>query len=59
MTSKETIPSDYCPGTGKRGKLEFQTLGGDEWYVKCPVCGMTWMGGSAQSIEPHKDWRHR
>jgi hypothetical protein len=43
-----------CPGTGREGELIFQEPG-DDWHVKCPVCGARWAGGS--SIVPAHDRR--
>jgi hypothetical protein len=57
MTAPEADTTDNCPGTGQRGELDFSAPG-DDWYVKCPVCGMTWAGGS-DVIDPHKDRRTR
>jgi hypothetical protein len=57
MTIREVYTTDNCPGTGQRGQLDFSAPG-DDWYVKCPVCGMTWAGGS-DVIEPHEDRRTR
>ncbi|MFE2725011.1 hypothetical protein [Kitasatospora sp. NPDC059327] len=50
-------PADLCPATGQNGLLDFSAAG-DEWYVKCHICGTTWMGGS-QVLEPHEDRRPR
>lgn len=47
--------TDVCPGTGGQVLVEDQQ-GGDDWYVKCPVCGMRWAGGS-HVVAPHQDWR--
>lgn len=57
MTESEVESADNCPGTGQQGRLEFAEPG-DDWYVKCRVCGATWAGGS-KIVEPHKDWRKR
>lgn len=46
---------DQCPGTGKQGLVTYQE-GGDDWYVKCPVCGATWAGGS-HVVAAHQDVR--
>ena len=42
---------DNCPGSGSQGQVTYQQ-GGDDWYVKCPVCGTTWAGGS-HVVAPH------
>lgn len=48
---------DQCPGTGKQGLVTYQQ-GGDDWYVKCPVCSATWAGGS-HVVVAHRDVRTR
>lgn len=45
-----------CEGTGGSGELVFKD-GWEEWWVKCPVCGTTWMGGSGESLPEHEDIR--
>ncbi|MEU4409374.1 DNA methyltransferase [Streptosporangium sp. NPDC023963] len=50
--SEEPPVPEVCPGTGRKGRLEFRD-GWEDWYVHCPVCGMTWSGGS-DVIDPHK-----
>lgn len=40
-----------CPGSGRQGEVTYQQ-GGDDWYVKCPVCDTTWAGGS-HVVAPH------
>jgi hypothetical protein len=57
MDSASDASERNCPGTGQKGNVEFQK-GGDDWYVKCPVCGMTWAGGN-DTVQPHEDWRTR
>lgn len=56
MTASEVDTADNCPGTGQRGWVEYGA--GDDWYVKCRVCGATWAGGN-DIVSPHKDWRTR
>ncbi|MFF3442545.1 Eco57I restriction-modification methylase domain-containing protein [Streptosporangium sp. NPDC002721] len=50
--SEEPPTPEVCPGTGQKGRMEFRD-GWEDWYVHCPVCGMTWSGGS-DVIDPHK-----
>jgi hypothetical protein len=45
-----------CEGAGGSGELIFKD-GWEEWWVKCPVCGTTWMGGSGENLPEHKDIR--
>jgi ribosomal protein S27E len=57
MTNSKADATADCPGSGQRGQVVFSEPG-DDWYVKCPVCGMTWAGGS-DVIDPHRDSRTR
>ncbi|PBC64070.1 hypothetical protein BKI49_10235 [Streptomyces sp. Tue6028] len=44
-----------CPGTGQKGEVIFQEPG-DDWHVKCRVCGTRWAGGS-DIVPSHNDRR--
>ncbi|GAA2494104.1 hypothetical protein Ahu01nite_033620 [Winogradskya humida] len=57
MDSATDASERNCPGTGQKGNIEYQK-GGDDWFVKCPVCGLTWAGGN-HTVGPHEDWRTR
>lgn len=41
-----------CSNSGGRGDLEFRD-GMEDWYVHCPECGVTWMGGNGDSLPVH------
>lgn len=41
-----------CTHSGGRGELEFRD-GMEEWYVRCPGCGVRWMGGSESPLPAH------
>ncbi|MGW3627520.1 hypothetical protein [Streptomyces sp. NPDC000880] len=46
-----------CPGTGQEGEVIFQEPG-DDWHVKCRVCGVRWADGSSV-VPSHQDRRNR
>ncbi|WP_433362334.1 Eco57I restriction-modification methylase domain-containing protein [Streptosporangium sp. CA-115845] len=50
--SEEPPTPEVCPGTGQKGRLEFRD-GWEDWYVHCPACRSTWVGGSSV-IVPHE-----
>jgi len=41
-----------CANSGGRGELEFRD-GMEDWYVHCPECGVTWMGGNGDPLPTH------
>lgn len=47
---------ELCPGSGGAGTLEFRD-GWEEWWVHCPVCGVTWMGGNGDPLPEHTQRR--
>ncbi|MGW1431858.1 hypothetical protein ACWD6K_24990 [Streptomyces sp. NPDC002431] len=55
MSQQEIV--DECPGTGEHGYMD-ENAAGDDWYIRCHVCGTKWAGGSTL-LEPHRDLRKR
>jgi hypothetical protein len=51
-SSRDRPSATLCPGSGGPGRLEFQD-GMEDWYVHCPICGTTWMGGSGSELDAH------
>lgn len=37
--------TEWCPSSGENvGRMIPAT--GDDWWIECPTCGLTWSGGS-------------
>ncbi len=43
-----------CPSSGGKVGIMIERPGSDDWYIKCPACGMQWAGGSIVLSEHNK-----
>ncbi|MFC8302609.1 hypothetical protein ACFUCV_02875 [Specibacter sp. NPDC057265] len=43
-----------CPSSGEKVGIMLESLVSNDWYIKCPACGMQWAGGSIVLSEHNK-----
>lgn len=50
--TKKSVAPTPCPGSGQKGRM-VERDGWDEWYVVCPTCETTWVGGPTAPLPDH------
>jgi hypothetical protein len=46
ILQKQEDTKAWCPSSGENVGRMIEIQGSDEWYIRCPTCGMRWSGGS-------------